>query len=970
MATDIIKQIEKIDKSLRWVKKYRPDHYEQRFLQLVEERRKLKKIALASEENPAIAAYGKSQVGKSYLMSNMLQQEVTAADGSRTIKPFEVVAEGGKKYNFINEMNPITTSTEATGVVTRFSSFSRNPDRYSTKYPILMRSLSVMDITLILCDGYFNDVDDYTTDGRAEINEQADAIYRRYAQRDPLPFSPITPDDVLEMKFYFRKYINNAQEFNHSDFFNKLAMVIHKVPVDDYVDIFSYLWHGDDHLTPLYRKLLGTLGKLGFSKDVYLPVDAVLHEGENENTIMSVQCLDGLGDPAGQKRVCDAYLRKGGDTFTTIAGMPKCELSAVCAEVIYRIQEEFLESTASYDLSEIRDPKVRSVLTSGDIHLDLLRTTDLLDFPGARSRKKERSETLCQPKILTTVLLRGKVAYLFNKYSESKAINILLYCHDYEMNDVTNLYITLNEWVNQYVGQTPDERAHTLSLTGGISPLFYIATKFNVDMAESQNPAANERMAIDGRWGSRFKKVLYKECFNADSVEWVNNWTRPGESFANSYLLRDYKYSGTKGSKLFEGFPETGKEQRKMVSQEYLDRLRESFCESEAAALFFKDRPVAWDVAATMNNDGALYIIENLSRVATIMDTARTAQFADASAKIAERVLGIMKDYFVSDDTKELLEENIRKANGIFREMEFTCQVHPEYFGHLIQGLQFTEAESFKAIHQLIPRLNDTVLNSSKTADFELIRKRCNQFEGCPKESDKWERFISVYRFSDHAEAEEYLKSRNIDSRKLFQGETVRRKNSVILAGEIVDLWLKNLTGSHFMGAYSGAGLMDEIVLGNLVDCIISSARFLQLTRRIEEQIADYVDVLNASNIKEDLVADMVATTISDFVTDFGYRYLTKEQIAASRRVSKDNHLPCFNWMEKERVEHYEEAEMTALFNDILTSESRYTPAYEANFNNWLEYMYVAFIANLQVPDYDHEANDDLKIVLDELKQV
>ncbi|MDT3366965.1 MAG: putative virulence factor, partial [Bacteroidota bacterium] len=214
MATDIIKQIEKIDKSLRWVKKYRPDHYEQRFLQLVEERRKLKKIALASEENPAIAAYGKSQVGKSYLMSNMLQQEVTAADGSKTIKPFEVVAEGGKKYNFINEMNPITTSTEATGVVTRFSSFSRNPGRYSTKYPILMRSLSVMDITLILCDGYFNDVDDYTTDGRAEINEQADAIYRRYAQRDPLPFSPITPDDVLEMKFYFRKYINNAQDFN------------------------------------------------------------------------------------------------------------------------------------------------------------------------------------------------------------------------------------------------------------------------------------------------------------------------------------------------------------------------------------------------------------------------------------------------------------------------------------------------------------------------------------------------------------------------------------------------------------------------------------------------------------------------------------------------------------------------------------------------------------------------------------
>jgi len=116
-------------------------------------------------------------------------------------------------------------------------------------------------------------------------------------------------------------------------------------------------------------------------------------------------------------------------------------------------------------------------------------------------------------------------------------------------------------------------------------------------------------------------------------------------------------------------------------------------------------------------------------------------------------------------------------------------------------------------------------------------------------------------------------------------------------------------------------------------------------------------------------VADMVATTISDFVTDFGYRYLSAEQVATARRVSKDHRLPCFNWMEKERKEHYEEEQMTALFNEILDSESRYTPAYEANFNNWLEYMFVAFIANINVPDYDHEANDTLKIILSDLKQ-
>ena len=56
---------------------------------------------------------------------------------------------------------------------------------------------------------------------------------------------------------------------------------------------------------------------------------------------------------------------------------------------------------------------------------------------------------------------------------------------------------------------------------------------------------------------------------------------------------------------------------------------------------------------------------------------------------------------------------------------------------------------------------------------------------------------------------------------------------------------------------------------------------------------------------------------------------------------------------------------MTALFNDILSSFGRYTPAYEANYNTWLEYMYIAFIAHINVPDYDRAANDELKIILD-----
>ena len=75
MAFDIKKQIENIDNSLRWIKEYRPEHYNSRFLQLVECRKTLKKLLVAEKDNPGIAAFGKSQVGKSYLIGSLLKDK-------------------------------------------------------------------------------------------------------------------------------------------------------------------------------------------------------------------------------------------------------------------------------------------------------------------------------------------------------------------------------------------------------------------------------------------------------------------------------------------------------------------------------------------------------------------------------------------------------------------------------------------------------------------------------------------------------------------------------------------------------------------------------------------------------------------------------------------------------------------------------------------------------------------------------
>ena len=152
--------------------------------------------------------------------------------------------------------------------------------------------------------------------------------------------------------------------------------------------------------------------------------------------------------------------------------------------------------------------------------------------------------------------------------------------------------------------------------------------------------------------------------------------------------------------------------------------MRSSFIKDKHVQGLFRDPDIAWDAAASMNNDGALYILENLADVANQMDLSREQDFADVLSKVKDSLSGIMRNYYVSTDADELLESNIRKAKSIFREMDFTCNADNYYFGHLIQALQISEPESYKVVHKVMQSSEiNAKVNDFK--DYEIIRSSC-----------------------------------------------------------------------------------------------------------------------------------------------------------------------------------------------------------------------------------------------------
>lgn len=969
MINKVDKQIDNINSSLAWIKNNKPNDYKVKFINLVEQRRRLKVVKRASFDNPAIAAFGKSQVGKSYLMSCILQKR-DITDNKEQVKAFKVKA-NNKEYDFIKEVNPIGDDKEATGVVTRFSSFKRSKNLYSDKYPVLVRCLSLVDITTVLCDSYFNDLHNYTTASESDIVAVCEELVAKYINMPDVPSPAITADEILGMKQYFKKHINNAQVFDNCSFFSEIALIIEKVPVQEYINVFRYLWNSDQNITKLFNRSLDILSRLEFSEYVYLPVESVLHEGIKENTVMSVECLKHLLDD-NNTRTTEVLIGRGKD-ICSLGTFTKSEVCAVAAEVIYKIDDSFIGSTNKYCLDGINEA-VKTQVNRNEIEMSVLRDNDLLDFPGARSREKEDCSKLGENTILLYCFLRGKVAYLFNKYNESLLINVLLYCHHNKDNDVTDLWHLLDEWVKNNVGETPEKRRATLAKTK-VSPLFYCATMFNLDMKRRDSDVENSTSAIEGRWKGRFETVLNNQCFHRDSVEWVKNWCASGDFFKNSYLLRDFKYSGIGESGLYDGFREHGKETEMVIPKDYYSLMRETFVKNNTVKELFTNPEMSWDLAATKNNDGSLYILENLKVVASFMDAARENLFSEKLAEVTRKVYDELKGYYVSTDKAEILNTNIRNAKNVFRELSFTCNIDNYYFGHLVQALQVTESQLYKVIHEEIMQ-NPEILAAPNNFDkYEIIRKDCENngrpLHKCTSTAEMWDALIHTYAFSNREDAEEFLSRKGVEHRLLFEVENSRTKtNSDIIADYIYNSWCEKIKSVSFINMFTGDNSFNSSVMANLIDNIIETSNRIKLNEIMATAISDYVNVVDIHIVNESFIADIMADTINDFVLDLGYSTYSEEQVKTIKGIAESHNLPIFKYIDKEDEVTYTEEMLTDLFNSISSNPLALIPSFEENYYKWVEYMYISYVAHLDVPNFNMEVNNALKQILTNLKSV
>lgn len=576
------------------------------------------KLRTAAQSNMAVSVFGPSQNGKSFLVSVLARP-----DGKPLMTAFN---DPDGELSYIRDINP-EGEGESTGLVTRFT---MERPKTPVGYPVPLRLLSLADVAQLLINSFFMDGD--KSEPEPDPTELV-AHIEKFQERAGRGSGGITSDDVWEIADYVdRNFRSFAYASKLSALFEAAAELAPKLDIADLTSFFAPLWGGYQEFTDLFEALVNGLAALDFATDVSAPLAALI---PRETSIIDVAQLHRIGQA--DAGVLDIALPDG-----RVVTLPR---PIICA-----ITSEF-------------------VLPMRDLPDDMFRQTDLLDFPGTRNRfAQPLKTTFVDPKGgLGQLILRGKVAYLFDRYVEDQKINAMLLCIKNSNMESIDLPKLVENWVTMTQGGTPERRAQTACI------LFFCLTFFDVHLIDSA-AAAGET--------SRFEKRLYQSIIEKfGSSNWVRNWT-PGKKFQNTFWMRNPNFFVEALFDYNETF-DPPREKLKADKARRMDELREGCLAAPLVQDHFADPAAAWDAAMTENDGGVTYLKQHLKPVCNI--GRKLDQISGQLGALRDEVIAGIESYYISDDLDERRQEKQDAADALIDELE--AAFHRPCFGALLGAL-------------------------------------------------------------------------------------------------------------------------------------------------------------------------------------------------------------------------------------------------------------------------------------------
>ena len=790
--------VSNINNAISWIDQYvSEDDGKISFIrELKEKRRLVRRLTYSAENKPAVAIFGASQAGKSYLVSNICS--------TSTADAMEVVI-GNDTVDFLEKLDP-ANKVESTGAVTRFTSddFSQGEGK-----EVFIRLLSEIEIVKILANGYFSDIRN-NRDNRITESDVRDVMTELSVLVGVDDCDGMTEDDIYDLREYLDDNFSNEYfvgAISQAGLWDELASFIPKIKSSERYKLFELFWGKISILTEVYQKLSSVLRSLDYVTEAYCGSEALIpkkiekNKGEFiSNTILDVGLFNNLigSDPLEKITV----IGKNGVRSL----LSRSAVTGVISEIVLTIP------------SKIKEHSNRR----------FFKEADLLDFPGARSRNEIPVSKLenNEEDAVKEIFLRGKVAYLFDKYAYyPNDITSLILCQADNNQEVKSLPSLVGRWISKTHGAYPEDRE------GKPTSLFFVFTKFDKELS-----LKGGREEYHSAWNARLRTNLEDEMSKSVEQSWPMQWDSLG-GFKNCFWVRDPNWSE-------HIFIENDDECK--VRDEYLSVLPEqkkSFKENKFVIEHFHNPDKAWDAAATPSNTGVEYIIESFTPTCTKI--LKQQQVGKILAEYVNEIYGLISPFYKSGDLQKLIENAQNDSNMVIRAIIVSMQ-RENAFGRLLDQMLVTDSLAWQTYFNFLQDVAEDDLNEAN---------------------------INQSAVSEIIIDSDILTDLGIPSDDVVNSEDSK---SEIYAKRLISKWQSYLKSIYQTNDKLDSTSLEKEECRKLVQGLIGTASRVNLKKIIAEQIHEFVEDDAQEGI--DLIAKLSTKILNDLVLSGGWLFVDEKE--------------------------------------------------------------------------------------------
>jgi hypothetical protein len=570
--------------------------------------RRLASNLYSSAKVPVSAAvYGPSQVGKSLFVGRVLQ--ATSDDYSPLGRDEQNGPPAYFQYlSFDDDLNPQSGSNEATALVTRFTTKDRIAANMSPEYPVMVRALTRAQWLRVLARGFHVEC---ATPDRNWTSEQMEDMFDEVATR----YSSTEVDrrwrlDLIDAYAYMRTCDRRGFQAKES----MLNGLLNRYPLseDGYIAVAANMfWDNWESLTSLFMRINDFLTSI--SSDAHDPAilthwagvrflldsqRAKLHERRNSRCFKRVEWPDiGLVEKEGWHVLEDNEGRGGGN------------------EQLETIQASMLEMVMPV-LPHRLNENWRKVIES----------IDILDIPGMRAGRQGaeqgKRQTADAIEEQMEIVKRGKVAYLFERYTEEMLIQtLLLLARGGNLEVTAQMKYHIDKWGRARYGDEAWPKKVRDKL-----PAFFLGITGIDEEFRNRDEYADPML-----YNTRLAQL-------ADALgEVMSDFGGEGRSFTNVFPLR---YPGTW---------DADQAARDKEGPEKWEKAREAFLRSPMVDKYVADAELKWSRAIT-DGDGGLSLVSESWREVT---TAHKKQemLENSIKEVRSRLQQLAKGWHVNADS-------------------------------------------------------------------------------------------------------------------------------------------------------------------------------------------------------------------------------------------------------------------------------------------------------------------------------